>query len=211
MAEPAVADAGLRQEGDRLPDEPAAVDPAHRADSLWRLFETAHARTQALIVDYAERAAAKGAAARRLQIAALSLSVFGVLAPGLASLMGDLRDGWPIGYALLALAGGLALYDQVFGASRSWMRQRRAQARLEAQAVSLRYAWAARLANSGGAMSDAATVKDLADLILAHVTAVEALTEAEAEAWDEPFRSRLAAFDQTPKSTESAAQAPPRA
>jgi hypothetical protein len=103
----------------------------------------------------------------------------------------------------------LALYDQVFGASRSWLRERRAQARLEALAISLRYAWAARLAKSGSAITDAATVNDLADLILAHVTAVEALTESQAGAWGEPFRSQLAALEQAPKSTAAAAQAPP--
>lgn len=209
MAEPAVADTGLRKEGGGFPDEPASADPAHRAESLWRLFEAAQARTQALIVDHAARGAAKAAAARRLRIAALSLAVLGVLAPGLASLMGGLQNGWTIGYALLALAGGLALYDQVFGASRSWLGERRAQARLEALAVSLRYAWAARLAKSQGALSDAATVRDLADLILRHVTAVEALTKA--GAWDEPFSSQLAALDQTPRSIAATAQAPPRA
>jgi hypothetical protein len=205
MAEPAVADAGLRQERNGFAIEPAAFDPARRADGLWRLFETAQARTQARIVDCAERVAVKGAAARRLRLAALSLLVLGVVAPALASRMAGPQDGWAIGYALLALAGGLALYDQVLGASRSWMRERRAQARLEALAVSLRYAWAARLAKSGSAISDAATVKDLADLILAHVSDVDALTAAEPGAWEEPFRTHLAAFGQTPQSSEARA------
>ena len=188
-----------------------------RSKKLWRLFETAHVRTQARIVDYAERAEANGAVARRLRLAALSMFILGASAPVLASLMEGLRDGWAIGpaqkilenlwetpatfpgtaigYVLLALAGGLVLFDQRFGASRSWRRDRQAQARLEALAVSLRYAWAARLAKSEGAISHAATVKDLADLILTHVTAIEALSEAETGAWVEQVRTRLAAFD----------------
>lgn len=211
MAEPAVADAALRQERDGCPHEPAAFDPAQRAEDLWRLFEMAHVRTQAQIVDYAERAAAKGAVARGRRIAALSLAVLGVLTPGLAALRDGLRDGWAISFGLLALAGGLALFDQLFGASQSWMRDRQVQARLETLAVSLRYAWAARLAKSGAAISDAATVKDLADLILTHAAAVEALTGGEAGAWVEHFRPRLAAFDPTLGSTDAAAQAPPPA
>jgi hypothetical protein len=229
MAEPAIAGADVGQQRGGVPDEPAAFTPAHRAEGLWRLFEQAQARTQVRIVDYAERAEAKGALARRLRIAALSLFSLGALAPLLATLTAGLGDGWAsgpaqkilenvwqtpatfpgtaIGYVLLALAGGLALFDQRFGASRSWRRARRTQARLEALAVSLHYAWAARLAKSGSALLDAVTVKDLAELIRAHVAA----TESEAGAWGEQVRAQLDSFDQRPKSTEAAAQAPPRA
>jgi hypothetical protein len=232
MAEPAVADEYVLQQRRGFPDEPAASDPAHRAENLWRLFEKANVRTQARIVDYAERVEAKGAVARQLRVTALSLFGLGALAPLLASLMEALRNGaigpaqkvletvsempatfsgTAIGLFLWALAGGLALFDQRFGASRSWMRDRQVQARLEALAVSLRYAWIARLAKSKGAISDAATVKDLADLISTHVTALEALTETETGAWVEQVRTQLAAFDETLKSTEAAAQTQSRA
>lgn len=229
MAEPAVVDECLRQERDGFPEEPAASDPARRADGVRRLFDSAHALTQARIVDFAERAERKGAVARRLRIAAFSSFILGGLALALARPLEALRDGrasgpnpkilegvWEmlatdprtaIGYALLALAGALALYDQLFGASRSWMRARQAQTRLEALAVSLRYAWAARLAKSGGAVSDAATVKDLADLILNHVTALEALSEAETGAPVEQFRAQLDSFGRELNLTDVAAQA----
>ena len=216
MAEPAVADEYVRQQRGGFPDEPAAFE------ELWRLFETAHVRTQAHIVDYAERAEANGAVARRLRLAALSMFILGASAPVLASLTEGLRDGWAIGpaqkilenlweipatfpgmaigYVLLALAGGLVLFDQRFGASRSWMRDRQAQARLEALAVGSRYAWAARLAKSEGAISHAATIKDLTDLILTHVAAIEALGEAETGEWGEQFRTRLDFFARNPPS-----------
>jgi len=229
MAEPAVADEGLRQNRDGFALEPAAFDPARRAEGLWRLFEAAHVHTQVRIVDYAERAEASGAVARRIRIAALSLAALGALTPMLVRLGEALGVGWAIGAArqirenaremlaifpgtaigwgLLAFAAGLALFDQMFGASRSWMRDRQTQARLEALAVGLRYAWAARLAKSGCALSDAATAKDLAGLILTHVSATEALTETESGDWAEQVRTQLDAFDPKPASTEAAAPA----
>jgi hypothetical protein len=233
MAEPAIAGEDVGQQRGGAPDEPAATDPTHRAEDLWRLFEQAHVRTQARIVDYAERAEARGAVARRSRITALSLFSLGALAPVLAGRIAGLGDRWATGPApkfletvwgmpatfagtaicffLWALAGGLALFDHRFGASRSWMRDRQTQARLEALAVSLRYAWVARLAKSKGDISDAATVKDLADLISTHVTAREALTEAQTGAWVEQVRTQLAAFDETLTSAEAAGLAQPRA
>lgn len=199
MAEPAVAGEYVRQRRDGVAD----------AEGLWRLFESAHAGTQASIVDYAERARAKGAVVRRLRLVVVSLFILGASAPALAGQLSDLRDMAAIGYALLTLADGLALIDQVFGLSRSWTRCRQAQARLEALAVSLRYAWAARLAKSGGAISDAVAT-DLAALILTHLTAIEALTEAETGMWVEHLRARLAPYPQAMNSP-LAAPWPPRA
>lgn len=199
MAEPAVAGDYIRQPGDSFADA-----PAQRAEHLWRLFDAAHAGTEACIVDCAERAQAKGAVVRGLRITVLSLLVLAASASVLAGPLGDLQDGAAIGGVLLAFAGGLALFDRVFGVSRSAVRDRHAQARLEALAVSLRYAWVARLAKSGDAISDAAAARDLADLILTHVAAIEGLTEAETGAWIEPVRIQLRPFQQTPPSTEAA-------
>jgi hypothetical protein len=228
MAEPAMAKEALRRDRDGVPDAP-------RADSLWRLFEAAHVRTQAHIADYAERAAAKGALARQIRIARLALAVLGVVAPGLAGLAHSLRHGWTIGaalksveaawaapaaipgtaigYVLLALAGGLLLFARVSGASQAGRRERQAQARLQALAVNLRYAWAARLAKAGGAVCDAATVKDLADLILTHAAAVDALTGSEAGAWTASFAAQLGATGDGTSSDRPAPSAsnPPRA
>ena len=192
MAEPAVADDRLGQDREGFPDAPAALDPERRAEGLWRLFERAHVQTQAHIVQLAERAERTGAVARRLRVAALWCLSLGALALALARPLENLRETQAasletaIGYVLLALAGGLALLDPLFGASRSWRRARQAQARLEALAVSLRYAWAARLARSGGAVADAAMAQDLADLIRTHGVALEALTLTKAATRQRP-------------------------
>lgn len=206
MAEPAVAGEYVRSPGDGAPDA-----PTRRAERLWRLFDAAHAGTEACIVDCAERAQAKSAAVRGLRISILSLFVLGAFAPALAGQLGNRQEGAAIGYVLLALAGGLALVDQVFGVTRSWMRRRQTQARLEASLVSLRYAWAARLAKSGGAIPDAAVAADLADLIRAHLVAVEALAGAETGAWAAQLRAQLSRFDQTQTAPQGPPHAPSRA
>lgn len=196
MAEPAVAGEYVRR-----PHDGASDAPARRAERLWRLFEGARAGTEACIVDWAERARAKAAVVRGLRVGVRSLFVLGAFAPALAGPLGGLQHGAAVGYVLLALAGGLALVDQVFGVTRAWMRDRQALSRLEASAVSLRYAWVARVAKSGGAISDAAVASDLADLILAHLVTVEGLAETEAGAWVEQIRAQLGPYRQTRTST----------
>jgi hypothetical protein len=190
--------------------DPAEFGEARIAATLHELFQTASAHTSARIAGFDRRARRVSGQARGLRWAALLFFIAGTMAPivgGLALKLGKAfpKEPWAaivgdlpiadIGYVLLAVAAGFVLYDQFFGSSRSWMRYRQAEARLQLLLAELRFGWAERLAAAGGYATDPATSASLVALLENHLRKVELLAETETTEWAQQFRAQIDAFD----------------
>lgn len=219
-------------DGSGFPYSPSDYLTDQKANALARLFDEAVRGTQSRITFYEERGLKFSKYARFLRRTALFLFIFGTLTPiaGLffaqfraaeqaedsaASSQGDVfltslaksLAQFPLaelGYLLLALGGGFVLYDQFFGTSRSWMRYRQAEAKLHVMLAKLKYAWASKLAEMDGRLTDCQAVAALTGLLAEHATGVEALAEAETLEWAEQFRAQIDVFDQKLKAAQGA-------
>jgi hypothetical protein len=201
-----------------FPDGPSAYRD-HTDGTLEKLFRAATLHAQDRIDWYDKNAWKRSQMAKRIRSSSVVLFAAGTLAPivvtlllKFAELLGfgqEPRTSWTwidyifkvrlaeIGYVLLALAGALIVFDQLFDASGSWIRFRQAQARLEVLLAELRFAWAERMVQCGGNPEPKATT-ELVNLLRAFVTQIVLLAEAETKEWAQRFSQRINAYDRNP-------------
>jgi hypothetical protein len=99
-----------------------------------------------------------------------------------------------LGYVLLAMAGGFALFDRFFGFSTAWMRYVAAMCALERVRELFRLEWVALSRPRAGMTVDEAHGR-LLELAKRSLLKAKELTERETEAWITEFKANLAQLE----------------
>lgn len=121
--------------------------------------------------------------------------IFGI-AGGLCPLVGGSVRGielFRLGYVLLGVAGGLVLFDTLFGVSSSWMRYMAAAQRIERARDRFRLQWMALSNRSGGDVAD--RQDEMVARLERFVDDIHGIVEDETDAWIAEFQKGISRLE----------------
>jgi hypothetical protein len=105
------------------------------------------------------------------------------------------KDFGSYGYFLLALGGGLLLFDRLFGLSSSWMRFMLAAQELEAHLDVFRVDWATQTARGISHAGDTEEIDTRYDLVKDFLINVHRTIERETNEWKAEFQKNIVHFE----------------
>ena len=152
---------------------------------------------QELIHWYDRKSRPRRAVSRLLRVVAVGLGILG----GLCPLLGDVGgiDFGRFGYVLLALAGGLFVFDKLFGFSTSWMRFTTAEMELREELDAFRVDWLALESLGTGSASPEQPLKLYFELSRNFVRTAHGIARKETELWIKEFGSSLERIEKLAK------------
>lgn len=202
----------------RPTDPPEFTPPDWKGDvgpHLESLRKYAEGVIQAELDWYINRKRGRAQASRTLRVLAVALSILGGLVPLIIAIGGP-RPAWTtkmgldairfgqVGYLLLAMAGGLILFDRLFGSSTGWMRYIVAIQAIEKARESFRLDWAILSRKLTMSAPDTPEYTDTVDKIVQRlrsaVLETKEQSEKETQAWIQEFQTNLAQFEKDLKS-----------
>jgi hypothetical protein len=172
--------------------------------SLTMLRDYAEARAESEIGWYRAKVVRQRTWSRWLRGSALVLSMLGGLVPVLSSMQLMKAFGaerfepqfGQLGYALLALAAGFALFDRFFGFSTAWMRYTTTMLELERRRELFRLTWVGLGLGQDLASPTAVDIPQRAvKLVKDFIVSLKEATERETRAWVIEFQSNIAQLE----------------
>ena len=167
----------------------------HLTKSLRTLCQKAEYLAQERISWYRRKKEAKRRWSLALRIIALFVGIAGGMCPLLGGAVGGIRLE-RLGYALLGLAGGLVLFDKLFGLSSSWMRFMAAAQEIERLHDAFVMEWS-ESAIAYAEEDGRAEVTHSIELLRQFIDSVHMVVKQEMDAWIVEFQSNLTSLERS--------------
>ena len=178
--------------------------------SLETLYGYVEAEAVRQINWYYRKKKLKAFMSRNLRLAAILLTGAGGLIPIIGAFFNTDQKPGPLpiplgqlGYVLLALAGGLVLFDRYFGFSTGWMRYITAALKLERSLGEFRLEWARLNAQRTGNPPTPEQAEELIQLCCRFSSYVRTQVEQETYDWVREFNSNLSQLEGKARKPES--------